>query len=45
MEGEFDPVTCADQIAKYINEIRVNPQSFMAHVQKRLDTYEGKNFD
>jgi hypothetical protein len=45
MENEFDPVTCADQIAKYINEIRKNPQSFMTHVQARLDTYEGKNFD
>lgn len=45
MENEFDHVTCADQIAKYINEIRKNPQSFMSHVQARLDTYEGKNFD
>jgi len=45
MENEFDPVTCADQIAKYINEIRANPQSFMPKVQARIDSYEGKNFD
>ena len=45
MENSFDPVKCADEIAQYINEIRANPQSFMTHVQARLDTYQGKNFD
>ena len=45
MEAAFDPVQSANDIAKYINEIRANPQSFMEHVQARLDTYEGKNFD
>jgi len=44
MEGAFDPVTCADEIAKYINSVRTDPQGFMKHVQERLDSYEGKNF-
>ena len=44
MENEFDPVKCANEIAQYINEVRTNPQSFMKHVQTRLDSYEGKNF-
>lgn len=44
MENEFDPVTCADQIAKYINMVRTDPQGFMKYVQERLDSYEGKNF-
>lgn len=44
MENDFNPETCADEIAKYINQVRTDPQSFMANVQERLDSYEGKNF-
>lgn len=45
MEQDFNPEQTANEIAKYINELRKSPQGFMAHVQKRLDSYQGKNFD
>ena len=44
MENEFNPTAVADEIAKYINLARTQPQEFMKEVQARLDTYEGKNF-
>lgn len=45
MEQDFNPEQTAIEIAKYINELRKNPNAFMVHVQKRLDSYQGKNFD
>lgn len=43
MEG-FDPATVADDIFKYMNQVRTEPEEFAKHVQARLDTYEGKNY-
>lgn len=40
MEGN----AIAKEIAELINQVRKDPKGFAAHVQKRLDSYEGSNF-